>query len=92
MGNYYLKKTLRELKKTILKEKAFRDLFDFEDKINLIKLNDLYSNCLYSISKDILDEKKALEKELSTLNNEKISLDFSWYVDHSRFWKMFLKY
>ncbi len=82
MENNYLKKTLRELKKTILKEKAFRDFFNFEDKINLIKLNDLYSNCLYSISKDILDEKKVLEKELSTLNNKKISIDFSCYVQH----------
>lgn len=81
MGNYYLKKKLRELKKIIIKEKAFREHFDFEDKINLIKLNNLYSNCLYNNYKDILEEKKTLEKELSTLNNEKISLDFTWYDD-----------
>ena len=36
MGNYYLKKTLRELKKIIIKEKAFREHFDFEDKINFV--------------------------------------------------------
>ena len=79
MEEYYLKEILRTLKKRILKEKAFKDFFNFEDKINLIKLNNIYSKCLYNNSKDILDEKKVLEKELSVLNNEEISLYFQKY-------------
>ena len=79
MEEYYLKEILRTLKKRILKEKAFKDFFNFEDKINLIKLNNIYSKCLYNNSKDILDEKKVLEKELSVLNNEEISLYFQRY-------------